>query len=204
MRSRPLRRQIRLRRDYLRGNVKLWGTTGYAFHTLRDYRAAIDWLADWRERKGVEAWMLVNIAEPHRALGNVAEAHAISEHAITLGDEQSLAHGIHLLWLACDATLANDLAAAEPLITRARPLIEGDTYPRLADIFDGVLALLRNSRDRAVTLAARTKIQTAISSYPNFRKDDEVRRSVDRLLRHVAASGVDWRSRWWCWRTRVG
>jgi tetratricopeptide (TPR) repeat protein len=104
----------------LAADTPTWGAVGYALLTARRLRQTVAWLADWRGRSGVEAWMLLNLALALRDLGRFGDAAAISREALRLRRDHSAYE--HELLLATDAGLAGDLAPIERLPNTGREL----------------------------------------------------------------------------------
>jgi tetratricopeptide (TPR) repeat protein len=104
-----------IRRD-LRGNTQTWGNAGYVLFNMGDVRAAIDWLADWRERPGVESWMLWNLTIALNTEGRDIESHEVGLHALTLPlDDLTQSH---LLLCAFHELLGENIAQAISRITK--------------------------------------------------------------------------------------
>lgn len=79
----------------LRENLQTWGHTGYILLNLGDVRGTIDWMADWRDRKGAESWMLWNLSLALRMESRNGESREVSNHALTLQpDDLTQAHAL--------------------------------------------------------------------------------------------------------------
>jgi tetratricopeptide (TPR) repeat protein len=52
---------IRRRREIFRGSTKLWASAAYVLKQAGKLREVVRWMADYREREGVEPWMLINL-----------------------------------------------------------------------------------------------------------------------------------------------
>ena len=113
-----LRRFVRRERVTLRADLQSWGTVGYAFVRVNRYADAIAWLADWRQRPGVTAWMLLNLSSSLRQLRRDAEALAVSRHAVTLKPDHTTTQ--HHLWCALDSALRGDGPAADAVLAEVR------------------------------------------------------------------------------------
>src|SRR5690606_34520227 len=72
--ARHLRTFVRRDRTALREDLGCWAEAGYALVANDLNSDAVDWMADWREREGVQPWMLSNHALALRATGRDAEA----------------------------------------------------------------------------------------------------------------------------------
>ncbi|HQR33916.1 MAG TPA: tetratricopeptide repeat protein [Blastocatellia bacterium] len=94
----------------LREHVLTWGTAGYILFSLGDSRKAVEWLADWQTREGLEPWMLWNLTLALRKEGNETESNKVSRHAITLQPDQMTQSNI--LLITFDELLEGDLGNA--------------------------------------------------------------------------------------------
>ncbi|MBI4601140.1 MAG: tetratricopeptide repeat protein, partial [Planctomycetes bacterium] len=107
---------FRRHKEALAASTELWGWTGYGLSSVRHPRGAVKWLSSWREREGVEPWMLQNLACALRDLGRDEEAREVSLHALTLAADGTT--HVHELWLALDEAFADDVGAARERLAR--------------------------------------------------------------------------------------
>jgi hypothetical protein len=187
---------LRARADQLRGDVSLWGTAGYALHTMRDYRRVVGWMADWRERPDAEGWMLVNVAEARRALGNDAEGHEINARGLAVSPFGN-PRGIHTLWLAADAVFAGDPASARQMLNAEDFSRLGPAYQFLREMLEATLAVLLAGDRRSAFPEARSRVAAAVAAHPDFERDGELRALYRRCVRLISRSGVGLRGRIW-------
>ncbi len=106
---------LRKYRDHLRTDLDTWALCGYALLSIGLNQKCAHWLHDWRERPDIKPWMLLNLASALRDLNRHPEAHAVSQHALSLNINDSLEQ--HRLFLAIDAGLARDSARLTQLLT---------------------------------------------------------------------------------------
>lgn len=116
-------------RGDLRGNTRTWGNAGYVLFNMGDVRAAIDWLADWRERSGVESWMLWNLTIALSTEGRYTDSHEVSLQALTLPPDDLTQS--HSLLCAFHELLGDNIAQALARIAKINE-------PTLRD-WDGLL-----------------------------------------------------------------
>ena len=102
-----LHRFVHANRAWLHASDRLWGSTGYALATMRDWLRCAEWMSDWRRRDGAQPWMLVNTAEALRSLGRDEEGIACSHYALTLPADGGTR--LHHVLLMADAACAGDL-----------------------------------------------------------------------------------------------
>jgi tetratricopeptide (TPR) repeat protein len=187
---------LRARTEQLRGDVSLWGTAGYALHTMRDYPRVVAWMADWRDRADAEGWMLVNVAEAHRALGNDAVAHEINTRGLAVSPYGN-PRGIHTLWLAADAIFAGDPPSARQMLSGEDFSRLGPPYQFLREMLEATLAVLLAGNRRSAFPAARSRVAAAVAAHPAFERDGELRALYRKCVRLISRSGVGLRGRIW-------
>ena len=94
----------------LRDHLQTWGNAGYILLSIGDTQKTIEWLADWRNREGVEVWMLWNLALALRKESRKREANEVSQYALTLQPDHLTQS--NLLVLAFDELIEGNLASA--------------------------------------------------------------------------------------------
>lgn len=94
----------------LRAHLQTWGHAGYILLSIGDTQKTIEWLSDWRNREGVEVWMLWNLALALRKDSRNREANEVSRYALTLQPDHLTQS--NLLVLAFDELLEGNLANA--------------------------------------------------------------------------------------------
>ncbi len=112
-----IRAYIERRREFLRAHDECWGTVIYALRNKLAHREAVAWSADWRERQGLESWMLLNFADSCRKLGHWQEAHEAHLRAEALPRDHHF--GQSALWLATEAVLVGDAVRADRFLPQA-------------------------------------------------------------------------------------
>ena len=85
-------------RSLMRGETMLWGTGSYVLLVAGRTREAMDWLADWPQRKDREPWMVANHA--------LATAHVSGPLAAEASWREVLAAGASNVWAQAAAGLA--------------------------------------------------------------------------------------------------
>ena len=112
-----LRWFVRLQRAALRADTRLWGAVGYAFLARNLGQQGLRWLADWRDRPGVEPWMLQNAVTALRDAGRDDEAREASQAALALPWDGAVM--FHRRWLALEAALAEPFEEASRVVAIA-------------------------------------------------------------------------------------
>jgi tetratricopeptide (TPR) repeat protein len=122
----------------LRVASRTWSAMGRALLGVRLDRIAAAWLGDWRRRKDLAPYMLVNVAVAMRGRGRDDEARAAHALALTLPPDHSTDG--HLALRALDAALAGDTSGARDFLAR----MQGGDDSRLTFLAKGLVeALLR-------------------------------------------------------------
>ncbi|HJS09501.1 MAG TPA: tetratricopeptide repeat protein, partial [Pirellulales bacterium] len=155
-------------RTWLKANTFAWGSVGYAWMALGKNRRAANWMADWRNRDGLEPWMLSNLASGLRELGRDRQAADVSRRAIELPAD--IATLTHRLWLAADAVLARQFdEATEHMQSVDRSLLADDDNKALDSVIDIMLHVAG----------------TPPAELPE--KFSDVRRRMNSLARHMGS-----------------
>ncbi|MBA4019565.1 MAG: hypothetical protein C0483_20570 [Pirellula sp.] len=103
------------RREQLRGDALSWGVAGYALCVQPACRnAGIEWMSDWRTREGVEAWMLMNLANAYEALDWWKDARTVRERGLELDVRGTTPD--HPVYLAAHEWTDGDIVRAHELI----------------------------------------------------------------------------------------
>jgi tetratricopeptide (TPR) repeat protein len=169
-------RLVRRHRPRLRRSDTVWGLAGFGFTALGKPRRAVRWFRDWREREGVAAWMLDNLADAWWVLGRLDQHALVREHALTLKADRSTPY--HVLWLAFEAARRNEVAKCHELLGR---VAERDLEPYSRFLREQVLILLGRGTEAAAVAAWKS----SKDAFPAFRD-------------HVALRQAHWLTRYLC------
>ncbi len=189
---------MRRYRKILCGATELWGKTGYALKRFGRYRRVIAWMRDWRDRADVQPWMLANLAASYRAIGHRLKAIHINQFAVKMGGEPT-GRAIHALWLAADAVLVKQPAAAEAWLTQAVVTPNSPPYHRFIKALTDTV-LQRYDKPKVPFAATRKQIIAAKLLFPGFQRTREIRALYRHCLLRIAASNVGLSGMIWCWR----
>jgi tetratricopeptide (TPR) repeat protein len=199
---RRLHRFIRRHRAMLRADTMAWGLVGYALSVVDEQSAAARWLADWADRPGLQAWMLINVVLAQRALGREAEANTAGRHALTLPADATTPH--HRLWLAVDAALDGETETAAKHCDGVDPQACDASHRFLHALVHGLLEVQQAApRDRPEALRrVRRRLLAAAAACTPMPEDRQAilrtyRRCVLQLGRDAGTMGA---LPWACWR----
>jgi tetratricopeptide (TPR) repeat protein len=110
-----LARTLRQHRDWLHAEDQAWGKVGYALISVGLHKRGVQWLRDWRDRKGVEPWMLYNLMLAFQHLGETQAARDVMTFGLKLAGRDAAVPSFRLCG-ALDAALARDAASANAFI----------------------------------------------------------------------------------------
>ncbi len=183
----------------LREDLIGWGVVGYALATAGAYHAAADWLADYEERDGLQAWILANLVIALRALGRDGEAADASRRALELPPESATVY--HRIWLALDDALAGRAPAADVLA--GTPVGQLDRTHQflyaLLQAVRSVQAAAPGERKAALASARKALAEAAARCAPMPLDREAVRRTYLRCVRRLARDAGGVTARFWGW-----
>ena len=123
--KKPVQATVEMHREILRGDDAAWARAGGALVAGGHFGMAVAWLADWREREGVEAWMLRPLTAAYRALDQDDKAVDVCRAAVRLdGTDEQLSD--FRAWLALDLALSGQTADAAATATRIDTVLTAD------------------------------------------------------------------------------
>jgi tetratricopeptide (TPR) repeat protein len=184
--TRRLRRFVGRHVPRLREDTLIWGIVGAAMLDNFRYRQAIEWMAGWQDREGLQQFMVTNLAQCQHALGNFPEAARLSRVAL----EANLDKGSpwpHLI-LALDHADAGRIEQAQEEFAR----INGNDLDEESNFFYHALwAIVEPERQRIDHPGQRFArsaaiLQRLIAEKSDFRKDPGRRRIYRRTARAIA------------------
>lgn len=94
---------------WIRETTYSWGLIGFAMRQTGMYQSCTEWLSDWRERQGLKRWMLINLSESLRNLGNENESDEVCRRILEIEPDHPYAH----VTLAFDLARKGDYSTAE-------------------------------------------------------------------------------------------
>ncbi len=181
--------------SWLRETTELWAMGGYVLATELRYQEVIRWMADWRERPGVAAWMLFNLVEALRATGDDASARQVGEFALTLPPDH--AHDLHRLWLAFDRPFEQP-ELLEYAGTAIRPGRLSDGAAFLHSLVTAMFEAGVASHRQVPFANVRVRVETAIEKYRSqLRQEPGHQRFLHKAVRQIAACYDGWAPKLW-------
>jgi hypothetical protein len=117
---------------------------------------AAAWLADWRDRDGVEAWMLRPLAVAYRALDQDDKAGDVCRAAVRLGGPEATLADFRA-WLALDLALADQIEEASAHIARVDSVTVADGTRLLLAMAEAVVMVATAGPGGKTTALAEAK-----------------------------------------------
>jgi tetratricopeptide (TPR) repeat protein len=193
------------RRSDLRANIDCWGQTGYALVTTGRMRAAVEWMADWRERPQVQPWMLFNLCLALRHLGRYAEAGEVARHVVNTWSHREGAADMYL-FLAVEEALEGSVERAREYLALVSTRANNQHDQRMLALAKGLVEL-RAAGPGHKRAAARSALRSMRSFFDPvdfaFAQKDE-RRTVQRAGAVFRREAPGLATSWWFWWRRVG
>lgn len=193
-----LRWAIRRHRDVFRQDDTAWGQVGYALTAFKRWPAVAAWLSDWPQRPALQPWMLFNLCLALRQLGRYDAAEQVARHVVTHWGHRDGAGDFHL-FLAIEEALRGNTAGAREHLGRVTTR-EGNTYDQqllaLAQTLVAFQQIPPADRRRWFATRPREAADPLDGRKVLFAMRD-VRRTLARTGRFLAAEGGGWRARWW-------
>lgn len=115
--GKPVQGAVTRYSEVLRADATAWARAGEALVATGNLAHAAAWLADWRDRDGVEAWMLRPLTIALRALDQDDKAVDLCRAAVRLGGPEGVLADFRA-WLALDLALADQTGEAGSHIAR--------------------------------------------------------------------------------------
>jgi tetratricopeptide (TPR) repeat protein len=183
----------RTRGRWLQAEAETWGAMGYALVTAGMPAAALDWLKDWRERQGIQPWMLYNLTLACYYRGDSELAQRVISHALSLPADATR-HDF-IAWLGLERALRNDWNGATDSLSQTKD-IQLDFEPNLVRVFTQLLvdfnAQLASSPKPALREAKR-RLASLFADSPQAGSNDMLLHFRRRALQHLALrSGSGW------------
>ncbi len=205
--ERGARRRVRSfvsrERDWLRASTTTWGDIGSVLVRVDDRARAIEWLSDWREREDALPWMLANLAAALRGRRRPDEAHEVSRSALLRAEDHCT--GMHRLWLASDALVADDLAEAAAHLAAVPQDELSPFYEFLRGAIGAAVSVADLDPHRASEAArsARARLDHCVRAYPRFGQRPPLLRTWRAALRVVGRADRSIRGRLWSAARRI-
>ena len=183
--------------DVLRSDTPAWARAGAALVAAGGLAHAAAWLADWRDRDGVEAWMLRPLAMAYRGLDQDDKALEVCRAAVKLGGPDEVLADFRA-WLALDLALGGQTDGAAEMAARVDTITAPDGTRLVLALAEAVLMVARaGPGGKAAALAeAKDHLRSAAGVGPaSFPAG--AGRAYRKVVRKIAADAGTFSGRCW-------
>jgi len=140
--GKPVQGAVTKYSEALRSTVVAWARAGAALVEAGSLAHAAAWLADWRDRDGVEAWMLRPLAIAYRSLDQDDKAIEVCRAGVKLGGPDDVLADFRA-WLALDLALAGQIDEATAMVGRVDSVTIPDGTRLVLAMAEAVLMVTR-------------------------------------------------------------
>jgi hypothetical protein len=188
--------------EILRADATAWARAGMALVSTGNLNFAAAWLADWRDRDGVEAWMLRPLALAYRGIDQDDKAAEVCRAAARLGGSDEVLADFRA-WLALDLALGDQTDEAAALIARVDTVTVPDGTRLVLAMAEAVVMVARAGRGgKAAALAeAKDHLRSAAAAFRPGQFPPGAGRAFRKVVRKLAADTGTLGARCWaCWQ----
>jgi tetratricopeptide (TPR) repeat protein len=140
--GKPVQGAVTKYSESLRSNVVSWARAGAALVATGNLAHSAAWLADWRDRDGVEAWMLRPLAIAYRGLDQDDKAVEVCRAAVKLGGPDDVLADFRA-WMALELALAGQTDEAAAHATRVDSVTVPDGTRLVLALAEAVMMVAR-------------------------------------------------------------
>ncbi|MDY3558737.1 hypothetical protein R5W23_005894 [Gemmata sp. JC673] len=144
--GKPVQGVVQKYNDALRADDVAWARTGAALVTAGHHGMASAWLADWRDRPGVEPWMLRPLVVVFHLLDQDERALDVCRAAVRLGGSEELLAEFRA-WLALDLALSGQPAEAATHVARVDGVTASDATRLIVAMAQAVMLIKQAGPD---------------------------------------------------------
>lgn len=154
--GKPVQSAVTKYNEVLRADAAAWARAGEALVATGNLAHAAAWLADWRDRDGVEAWMLRPLAIAYRALDQDDKASEVCRAAVRLGGPEATLADFRA-WLALELALADQIEEASSHIAKVDSVTVSDGTRLVLAMAEAVVMLATAGPGGKATALAEAK-----------------------------------------------
>jgi hypothetical protein len=202
--GKPVQGAVTKYSEVLRADATVWARAGAALVAGGNLAHAAAWLADWRDRDGVEAWMLRPLAMAYRGLDQDDKATDVCRAAVRLGGPDEVLADFRS-WLALDLALAGQTDEAAALASKVDTVTVPDGTRLVLAMAEAVLMVSRSGPGgkRAALKEAKDHLRSAAAAFAPRTFPAGAARAYQRVVKKLAADAGTLGARWWAFRQRL-
>jgi hypothetical protein len=202
--KKPVQGIVQKYSEVLRAEASSWARAGAALVAAGHYAFGVAWLADYRGREGLEAWMLRPLALAYRALDQDDKAIEVCRAAVRLGGRE---HDLSefRVWLALDLALSGQADDAAQQIGRIDTVTIGDGARLILSMAEAVIMVQgAGPEGKSAALAdAKEHLRTAAGSCASADVPLGAGRAYRKVVARLAADTGTLSARAWSLWQRV-
>jgi tetratricopeptide (TPR) repeat protein len=202
--GRPVQGTVQRYNDVLRSDDSSWARSGAALVAAGHFSYAAAWLAEFRDRSGVEAWMIRPLATALRAIDQDEKALEVCRAAVRLGGPDETLSDFRV-WLALDLALSGQTEEAAGHIGRVDGVTSADGT-RLILAFAEALVMVQQAGPAGQAAAfreAKEHLKTAAGAVLAKDIPAGAGRAYRKLVSRLAADAGTISARAWALWQRV-
>jgi predicted Zn-dependent protease len=186
--GRPVNAAVTRYSEVLRADAPAWAKAGAALVATGNLAHAAAWLGEWRDRDGVEAWMLRPLAAAYRGLDQDEKALEVCRAAVKLGGPDDVLADFRA-WLALDLALAGQADEAAATAGRVDAVLLPDGTRLVLALAEAVLMVGRAGRGgkRAALAEAKDHLRSAAAACAGRDVPAGAARAYRRVVKKLAA-----------------
>jgi tetratricopeptide (TPR) repeat protein len=196
--GRPVQGAVQKYSEILRSDDDSWARAGDLLVGAGNHALAAAWLADWRERESVEAWMLRPLTAALRALDQDDKAVEVCRAAVRLGGPDDQLADFRV-WLALDLALSGQAEEAAALLSRVDSVTAADGTRLILSLAEAAVMVLRaGPGGKAAAFAeAKEHLRTAAGSVAAKDVPAGAVRAYRKVISRLAADAGTLSARVW-------
>ncbi len=202
--GKPVQGVVQRYSEVLRADDSAWARAGGAAAAAGHSSFSVAWLADYRDRDGLEPWMLRPLATAYRALDQDDKALDVCRAAVKLGGPEEVLAEFRV-WLSVDLALSGQAEEAEGQIGRVDQATLGDGARLVLSFAEAVVMVLRaGPGGKAAAFAeAKDHLRTAAGSCATRDVPPGAGRAYRRVVARIAAEAGTVAAKLWAVWQRV-
>ncbi|MGB8353912.1 MAG: tetratricopeptide repeat protein [Chthoniobacteraceae bacterium] len=173
--------------EWLRKDVRMWGTVGYAMTNCKDYKSAIGWMRDWGDRPDAQPWMLSNLTTSLLHHRRYDEAAVLNHAALKLKNDHTTSQ--FQLWLALETALTGDEEEASRFLKDVGDAKLAPYFNTIREMATGVIKVRNTPENERRQAYHQVRKEWNRTIFPQVRSGartimrDYFRRSIKRIAR---------------------
>jgi tetratricopeptide (TPR) repeat protein len=196
--KKPVQGIVQKYNDILRSDDDSWAQAGAALVAAGHHALGAAWLADYREREGLEAWMLRPLALAYRALDQDDKALDACRAAVRLGGADDILADFRA-WLALDLALSRQVDEASGHASKIDTVTIGDGTRLILAMAEAAMMVQRAGPEGKAAAFAEAKdhLRTATGSCAAADVPPGASRAYRRLVSQLTADAGTLSARAW-------